>query len=997
MFKWSIVFLLLTSCIWGNKISAQVPYDSLTLQGARALKLEVLIYQEKHAEAQHLALDVLGQLDSRKEINLRCFLFNKLVLINRKLGDLDRSEVFLDSAEYYIKYKDVNNDLVISDYHYVRADYIDRKLGDAKKSIEAHFQSLEIRIATFGPVHLSVAESYQGIGNVYLWLNQDFRRAQEFYFKALNIAELNKKRGVKLKALVFYDLSSSFRKQFDYQNAELYALKALSEYRKITVLPITFLSNVNNLLANIYYEDRRYGTAKRFIKNTIQITKEIGKAQNQVWALASLGSIYLGQGELDSAENAFQSAYNLQYQLSNGPSVRLSNALSNLAEVALEKKEFEKAEGYFLSCLEMRRSSEGYGEKHLATGNAYRYLGRFNERINDPLKALSFYHKALMAQIEEFSDTSVFAKPTLDIIPKEYEVIKTLKMKAKLFYSLAKGGEEKSFQYLNLALDYFNLCIEMLETNRLAFEEEASKLFIVRENSNIYLDIMDAKFLLSSLEDSPINLNEVWDVMNKSRAQVLTEFLLMDVDNLRTKSYDGLRRKEASINREMEELVQELSKKDLSDPEELEIETKLSELLDTKEQLIRNLSQSGTKELDFETIDLHTMMEISWNENRAFLQYLIDRDKEWVYVLSVLKDEAQLDRIPFQRLIELASKFINNISQPPTLDTATFENYQIDGYTFYELIIPAKIRQEIQSIAHLSIVADDFLHGIPFEGLPISYIESKVVDYSRLKFLGTSVKIDYLNSFQLMNTEKIRISNPDVLAYAYQKTGESNDLKALPGAMKELERIEENYRGKFLVGDELNKNMLQQLSSDYNILHLATHGFMSSGKEPESHLIIGSDELNVRQQELYAHEIPELFENNGLVVLSACETGIGELLKGEGVNSLARNFLQTGAKAVIGTVWKVEDASSADLVGNFYQFLGDGLEVGDALYEAKKKYVLNASAYKSHPYYWASYKLTQHQPLTFENKFERRFLFFSIALLFVFLLSLRILKIKAPR
>ena len=102
--------------------------------------------------------------------------------------------------------------------------------------------------------------------------------------------------------------------------------------------------------------------------------------------------------------------------------------------------------------------------------------------------------------------------------------------------------------------------------------------------------------------------------------------------------------------------------------------------------------------------------------------------------------------------------------------------------------------------------------------------------------------------------------------------------------------------------------------------------------------------------DLYAMNLPL-----EMVVLSACETGVGELLKGEGMLSLANGFTQAGAKSVITSLWKADDESTYKIMTAFYKYLARGQRKDEALRNAKLEYLENCDPLKSSPYYWAAF------------------------------------------
>jgi len=101
-----------------------------------------------------------------------------------------------------------------------------------------------------------------------------------------------------------------------------------------------------------------------------------------------------------------------------------------------------------------------------------------------------------------------------------------------------------------------------------------------------------------------------------------------------------------------------------------------------------------------------------------------------------------------------------------------------------------------------------------------------------------------------------------------------------------------------------------------------------------------------------------------LVVLSACDTGVGKSWSGEGVMSLRQAFRLAGARHVIATLWQIPDAESAKLMGQFYRALGSGQPVPEALREAQVDFIEDARKGTDpnavSPYFWASYGVTGH-------------------------------------
>jgi CHAT domain-containing protein/tetratricopeptide (TPR) repeat protein len=146
--------------------------------------------------------------------------------------------------------------------------------------------------------------------------------------------------------------------------------------------------------------------------------------------------------------------------------------------------------------------------------------------------------------------------------------------------------------------------------------------------------------------------------------------------------------------------------------------------------------------------------------------------------------------------------------------------------------------------------------------------------------------------------------------------------------------------------------------SQYRILHFATHGLLNSDRPELSGLVFSLIDRERKPQDgfLRLHEIYNLQLNADLVVLSACETGLGKEIKGEGLIGLTRGFMYSGAPRVVASLWNVDDLATAELMKLFYQrMLKDGLPAGAALRAAQLE--LSGQKRWASPYYWAGFVL----------------------------------------
>src|SRR5262249_7574778 len=144
----------------------------------------------------------------------------------------------------------------------------------------------------------------------------------------------------------------------------------------------------------------------------------------------------------------------------------------------------------------------------------------------------------------------------------------------------------------------------------------------------------------------------------------------------------------------------------------------------------------------------------------------------------------------------------------------------------------------------------------------------------------------------------------------------------------------------------------------YRIVHFATHGLLDSARPELSGLVLSLVDENGKERDGYfrLNEIYNLKFNADLVVLSACQTGLGNQVRGEGLVGLTRGFMYAGAPRVVASLWQVNDAATAELMKRFYRgMLKDGLRPAAALRAAQLE-MMSRPAWKS-PYFWSAFAL----------------------------------------
>jgi CHAT domain-containing protein len=186
----------------------------------------------------------------------------------------------------------------------------------------------------------------------------------------------------------------------------------------------------------------------------------------------------------------------------------------------------------------------------------------------------------------------------------------------------------------------------------------------------------------------------------------------------------------------------------------------------------------------------------------------------------------------------------------------------------------------------------------------------------------------------------------------------------LPNTRREVETIAKQFepgRRRVRLGAEATEASLKaDRLVDYRRIHLAAHAALDERLPTRSGVVLTLKHPGASTEDgvLRLEEIAALRLDADLVVLSACQTGLGAHRKGEGLFGLSRAFLQAGARRVVMTLWEVNDAATADLMSDLYRHLASGLPAATAVREAKLSMLRSDRLPYRHPYYWAPFALT---------------------------------------
>jgi len=251
----------------------------------------------------------------------------------------------------------------------------------------------------------------------------------------------------------------------------------------------------------------------------------------------------------------------------------------------------------------------------------------------------------------------------------------------------------------------------------------------------------------------------------------------------------------------------------------------------------------------------------------------------------------------------------------------------------------------------LIVVPSGRISTIPLEAL-ITDVENPN------SYLINKYAVSYLYAASLMQKKSDVKNNASIALFAPVEFSELG-LSYLPGTKQEVEDISKLFESNktktdlFIEANASKSAVTSAAVAKSNIIHFATHGIVDEVHPERSQICLTTKDGS--SGSLYTGDIYNLNFDADLVVLSACETGLGKLSKGEGIIGLTRAIIYSGANNMVVSLWSVADNSTSELMIDFYSNMLAGQDYSNALANAKRKMINNGNYSKS--YYWAPFVL----------------------------------------
>ncbi len=661
------------------------------------------------------------------------------------------------------------------------------------------------------------------------------------------------------------------------------------------------------------------------------------------------------------AVNNFESALKIWNKVYSQPHQTKAFVLSNLGQTYTAIGDTEIARDYYAQALDMYRQS--YGNKHPDIAGVLNAIGNAELAQRKFDSALDQFQQALIANVSGFENVDTSINPVLENFYHGNVLLYSLMYKAEAFEARYFGKTLK-FADLVLALTTLQSCDSLIDKLRQQSTNESDKIALGVVANEVYANgVRIAHEAATAAWKKKPYRDLAFYFAEKSKSAVLLEA----ISDAEAKSFAGippeLLEEENTLKSAIAFTAQKLSQKPSPEEEQYLRETLFS-LNQTYEEFVANLEKEFPAYFNLKyNIKVPSVRNLQGllDENTAMLSYFMDdygnvdsRDKR-LYTFVITRHGMEiLDH-------RISEDFEKNITG---LRNALYFNVT-DAYTqaanhLSTLLLPRRLPQAVR---HLVVLPTGRLGVIPFEVLLTKEVDQEL-DYRSMPYLIRKYSVRYEFSAGLLLQKSIQqgAKQPSIFLCAPVTFPPSDNLNELPATELEVNDISQLFSSRNIEHDlylhqEANEHLIKTSSlKKYRFIHFATHGVVDE-KNPERSRIFLQHSAAAEDGSLFCGEIYNLQLDAELVTLSACETGLGKISKGEGVIGLSRALVYAGARNLVVSLWSVADESTASLMTKFYNNLLEHQTPGYAANLRQAKLSLLESDQYSAPYFWAPFIL----------------------------------------
>jgi CHAT domain-containing protein/Tfp pilus assembly protein PilF len=846
--------------------------------------------------------------------------------------------------------------------------------GNYARTLEFYQKSLKLK-EEIGDKP-GIGGTLNNIGLVYRYQG-NYRQAIDYFQRSLKIAEETRNK---------IGISSALGNIGGIQQSQGNYAQALEYFHRcLTIMEeIGDKSGIGGTLNNIglvYRYQGNYRQAMEYYQKGLKIAEEVGGKNEIVEALINIGSVHQLQGNQPQTMECYQKSLEIAQQI--GDKAKIGGVLGNIGIVHQAQGNYAQAMEYYRKSLKI---AEEIGDK-TGISNAFTNIGVTYQLQSNYTQAMEYHQKSLKI-IEEMGDKFRIGK-ALNNIAIVYQSQGNFQQAIKTATQSIDIGKQcgapdliwESFILAGMGYQAFNQPKQAKQAFAdaiAAIEETRNQMAgAVAHRRQFFEGKLSAYYGMVSLLLEENNPAGALAFAEQAKARSLLDVLQTGTLNITRAMSFAEKQQEQKINSELVSLNEQIYREKLLKQQD---QNRLHDLNARLQKVRLDMEAFQTSlyaahpELKIrrgqaQTITLSETAALIPDSKTALLEFVVSEDQTYLFVLTKNASQSAPDLKVYK--IDVKQKELAKLCQEFRQRLADRRiSYQDVATQLYNLLLkPGHI--QLTGKSNLIIIPDDVLWELPFQALqPVRnhfLIEDAAISYApSLTVLQHMKQTRQKRSAMPANT-LLAFGNPiiDTETSARVKTVPMDgQLFPLPEAERQVKLLQKLYtpsRSKIYIGKEAGEAKVKAEAGNSRILHLATHGILNDASPMYSQIVLAHNEAGTNEDGLLeAWEIMNLELNADLVVLSACETARGKVGAGEGMIGLSWALFVAGSPATVVSQWKVESASTTQLMVAFHRNLQTAtgkqslkMTKAEAMRRAALK-LLKTPNYK-HPFYWAAF------------------------------------------
>lgn len=864
-------------------------------------------------------------------------------------GDKPKAREYVQKAIQLQSSYNLYEDLIQS---YTASCYLEAELGHCKEGIQDGLRGLQT-IDQSGIKHgILDVQMYHALGNAYL-CKEDFEQAQQSFTQCYNMLKQTDGPNSPLLAIPLNSLATSCAT--GPAHAQEYLLEALDIFKKNKQeADCVTLGN----LAECYFIQKNFHKAIEYGKKALETAKRnpLLKHQEIMQLSVNLGNYYLENNQPDASLPHYELAEKMYRNTHREPDDYLALLWYNEGNCLYRQNNLEEATTLLLQSLNLLEKT---GKNQKAKNAVLTCLAQIETQKTNWNKAIQYADAAVLSSADHIGqqDVEIF--------------IDALLLKGKIYRALYEASHDA------LAL----------EQARIAFDEADKTLqnaidhcfrdldqFLLLQRSE---EIAEQRIQVACKQNG-LHSTFAFEISEQAKARLLHAAFQNSKAQKIAGVPDSLLRAEHDIEVEIARCESNFYHSGKSTPPAPSGEA-TGNIFDLRLQRDRLIAHIGTLypayqqlkyERNYETVE--AVQQKRLHPGQTLLEYFTGDSSIFIFVVQPNHYEiVEVKRdFPLEDWVHEMRSGITDwyAGKMQNMDyQASVQLYASAAHQLYTKLV-APVAALLTPGAPVMVVPHGVLINVPFEAL-LTQMPTRPDDLTRYDYWLMEHNISYCYSASLLAEMQDRThAHPPTglflgVAPAYNSSmsaatfgSNRQRFRPLDYNQPEVDTIRKMIGGEVLAGTDATKKRFVDTALYFRILHLALHGEANDRFGNYSYLAFyEKQDTDAAHVCLFASEVYNLRLYADLVVLSACQSGQGELQQGEGIIGLTRAFAFAGAKSIVHSIWSIEDNKTMILMTAFYQNLKAGQAKDTALANAKRSFILDGGDGREHPVFWAGF------------------------------------------